>query len=80
MKTVFVFVKCELGKAYDVAREAIDSIEEVSEVFSISGHFDLLVRCHLGDAADIGHFVIEKLQRLPHVKDTETLITFNAFS
>jgi DNA-binding Lrp family transcriptional regulator len=80
MQTIFVMVKCDLGQAYDVAGTAVESIEQVSEVHSISGQFDLMMKCYLNDDQDIGHFVIEDLQNLPGVKDTFTLITFKAFS
>lgn len=73
-------MKCELGKAYQVADEAVLNVEQVSEVYSISGQYDLLMKCYLDDATDIGHFVTEHLQTLPHVKDTFTIITFKAFS
>lgn len=80
MQTIFVMVKCELGKAYEVADEAILNVEQVSEVHSISGQYDLLMKCYLDDGIDIGHFVCEQIQTLPHIKDTFTLITFKAFS
>ncbi|MGH6948810.1 MAG: Lrp/AsnC ligand binding domain-containing protein [Kiloniellales bacterium] len=80
MQTIFVMIKCELGKAYEVADEAVQSVEQVSEVHSISGQYDLLVKCYLADGTDIGHFVTENVQRLPGVKDTFTLIAFKAFS
>lgn len=80
MQAIFVMVKCELGKAYDVAAEMVDTIEQVSEVYSISGQHDLLVKCYLSKDTDVGHFVVETLQRLPGVKDTLTIQTFNAFS
>ena len=80
MKTIFIMVKCELGKAYQVADAAILDIDKVSEVYSISGQYDLLMKCYLPDEDDIGHFVNEKVQRLPGVKDTFTMITFKAFT
>ena len=80
MQTIFVMVKCELGKAYLVADEAVQNVEQVSEVHSISGQYDLLVKCYLQDGQDIGHFVNEQIHRLPGVKDTFTLIAFKAFS
>jgi DNA-binding Lrp family transcriptional regulator len=80
MQTIFVMVKCELGKSYDVADEAVQSIEQVSEVHSTSGQYDLLIKCYLEDDQDIGHFVNEQIQHLPGVKDTFTLIAFKAFS
>jgi DNA-binding Lrp family transcriptional regulator len=80
MKTIFVMVKCELGKAYDVADEVVSSIEQVSEVYSTSGQYDLLMKCYLPENADIGHFVTERLQTLAGIKDTFTIIAFKAFS
>ena len=80
MKTIFVMVKCDLGQAYQVADAAVGEIEQVSEVYSTSGQYDLLIKCYLPDSADIGHFVTERLQTLPGIKDTFTIIAFKAFS
>ncbi len=80
MKTIFVMVKCELGKAYKVADEAVLTVEQVSEVYSTSGQYDLLMKCYLAEDADIGHFVTEKLQTLAGIKDTFTIIAYKAFS
>jgi len=80
MKTLFIMMKCELGKAYKVAEEAVETVEQVSEVYSISGQYDLMLKCYLSDDMDIGHFVVERLQRLPDVKDTFTIMAYKAFS
>jgi len=80
VQTIFIMVKCDLGKSYHVADRAILDVEQVSEVYSTSGQYDLMMKCYLADGDDIGHFVTEKVQTLPGVKDTFTLITFKAFS
>lgn len=80
MQTIFVMVKCELGRSYDVAGEAVETVEQVSEVHSTSGQYDLLMKCFLPEGEDIGHFVVSRLQTIPGVRDTFTLITFKAFS
>ena len=80
MQTIFVQVKCELGEAYRVADAAAQDVEGISEVYSTSGQYDLMMKCYLADGEDIGHFVTERIQRLPGVKDTFTIITFKAFS
>jgi DNA-binding Lrp family transcriptional regulator len=80
MRAIFVMIKCEMGQAYRVAREAADTIPQLSELFSTSGQYDLLGKFYLEPDQDIGKFVTEQVQSLPGVRDTYTLITFNAFS
>ena len=78
MKVFFVQIKCELGKAYQVAGQIVDA-EIASEIYSTAGDFDLLAKFYIPDEADIGHFVTESLQRFEGIKDTRTLVTFKAF-
>ncbi len=80
MQTIFVMVKCELGRAYEVADAAVQRIEAVSEVHSTSGQYDLLMKFYLDDTVDIGRFVTSEVQTLDGVKDTFTLIAFKAFT
>jgi DNA-binding Lrp family transcriptional regulator len=79
MRAIYVMVKCEMGQSYRVAQLAADSIVELSELHSTSGQYDLLGKFYLEPEQDTGLFVTEKLQTIPGVKDTYTLITFNAF-
>ena len=78
MKPFFVQIKCDLGKAYEVAT-AIADAEIASEIYSTAGGYDLLVKVYLDPAEDVGRFINEKLHVIPGVKDTYTLITFRAF-
>jgi DNA-binding Lrp family transcriptional regulator len=73
-------VKCELGRTYDVADAAVQRIEAVSEVHSISGQYDLLMKFYLDDQADIGRFINSQVQTLDGVKDTVTIIAYKAFT
>ena len=79
MRTIFVEVKCALGESYRVA-EALTEIEGVSEVYSISGPYDVLIKCYLAADEDIGHFVNKKIQKVSGITNTMTIIAFNAFS
>ena len=79
MQTIFVMVKCELGKAYEVAKIIIDEVEQTGEIHSVSGQHDLMAKFYLDDRTDIGRFVCERVQPLLHVKDTLTIIAFKAF-
>lgn len=80
MQAVFVFVKCHLGRAYDVANALVERVEQTSEVYSISGEFDLLAKFYIANEDDIGHFVNEQVHPIDGIRDTQTIITFNAFS
>ena len=80
MHAVFVMIKCELGKSYEVADYIVDNIEETAEVYSVSGKYDLLVKFHVGEQDDVGHFICDRLQVTPHLRDTFTIDTFNAFT
>jgi DNA-binding Lrp family transcriptional regulator len=78
MKVFFVQIKCELGKAYEVASALADA-EIASEIYSTAGNYDLLAKFYVDDGVDVGHFVNEKVQVLPSIKDTFTVVTFRAF-
>jgi DNA-binding Lrp family transcriptional regulator len=78
MTPFFVQIKCELGKSYQVAN-ALAEAEIASEIYSTAGDYDLLVKFYVDAATDIGHFVNEKVQCIPGIKDTYTIITFKAF-
>lgn len=78
MRTYFINIKCELGKAYDVANALADT-ELASEIYSTAGPFDLLVKLYLEDDEDVGHFVHANIHGIDGVRNTETLVTFRAF-
>ena len=78
MQTFFVEIKCKLGKTYEVATELADR-EIASEIYSTAGDFDIMVKFHVDADVDIGHFIAEKVQTIPEIADTRTIITFKAF-
>jgi DNA-binding Lrp family transcriptional regulator len=78
MVPFFVQIKCQLGQSYAVANKLADA-ELASEIYSTAGEFDLLVKFYVEDKTDIGHFVNEKVQTIPGIQDTRTIITFKAF-
>lgn len=78
MKAAFILVKCELGRMHDVA-DALIEMEGVSEVHSITGEWDLLVKVYAPTYDDFGDLIPDHVQKIPGVKDTETLLAFRAF-
>jgi DNA-binding Lrp family transcriptional regulator len=79
MRKVYVLIKCELGRAYEVA-EKLGWLERGPEVDSISGEHDLIARLYLEDGEDIGRVIASEVHSVPGIKDTQTLICFRAFS
>lgn len=79
-RRIFVQFKCALGRAYEVAGAIVETVEECSELYSTSGDFDLIGMFNLGPGQDPGLFVTERLQRVPGVAATHTILAFNAFT
>jgi DNA-binding Lrp family transcriptional regulator len=78
MVPFFVQFKCKLGQSYTVAN-ALAEAEIASEIYSTAGDYDLLAKFYVENDTDIGHFVNEKVQVIPGIQDTHTIITFKAF-
>jgi DNA-binding Lrp family transcriptional regulator len=74
----FVFIKCELGQVERVANQ-IAEIEGVSEVYSISGNYDLLAKVYVERYEDFATVVPQWIHHLAGIRETSTLLTFNAF-
>jgi DNA-binding Lrp family transcriptional regulator len=78
MKAAFVMVKCELGRLEEVAN-AIMELDGVSEVHSVTGSWDLLVKLFAPGYEDFGDLIPDLLQKVPGIRDTQTMLAFRAF-
>ncbi len=78
MKAAFVMVKCELGRLEEVAN-AIMELDGVSEVHSVTGPWDLLVKLFAPSYEAFGDLIPDVLQKVRGIRDTETLLAFRAF-
>lgn len=78
MKCVFMQIRCQPGKTYEVA-DAIYEREVVSELYSTSGEFDLLLKIYIDESEDIGKFVNDKVLNIDGIVDSLTTLTFKAF-
>ncbi|SHL23130.1 transcriptional regulator, AsnC family [Roseovarius marisflavi] len=78
MRCVFVNIRCKPGTSYRVAEEI--ALREIhSELYSISGPFDLLLKLYIPENADVGHYINENLLDIDGIERTETTLTFKAF-
>jgi len=78
VKPIFVQLQCEPGKTYDVA-DAIYKTELVSELYSTSGEYDLLLKVYLPQEEDIGKFINQNIVNIPGIVRSLTTLTFTAF-
>ena len=78
MNCVFVQLRCEPGKTYDVA-DAIYDREIVSELYSTSGDYDLLMKVYIPEGEDVGKFINDQLLTIPGISRSLTTLTFKAF-
>lgn len=78
MRAVFVMIKVDPGCVYEVA-DKLTQLENFSEAYSVSGAYDLLVKLYVENFDDLGHLVVEQIHKLPHIRETFTILTFHAF-
>ncbi|MEL6508393.1 MAG: Lrp/AsnC ligand binding domain-containing protein [Pseudomonadota bacterium] len=78
MACVFVQIRCKPGTTYSVADEIMKR-EIHSELHSISGEFDLLLKLYIADDMDIGLFINNQVANIPDIERTLTTLTFKAF-
>ena len=78
MRAIFLFVKTDLGHVTEVANRVAE-IESFSEAYSISGPYNLLVKLYVDDVDKIGRLIETEVHSIPHIRETHTLLTFEAF-
>jgi len=78
MKAAFVMVKCAPGRLEEAAN-AIMELDGVSEVHSVTGDHDLLVKLYAPTYEAFGDVIPDRLQRIAGIRDTITMLAFRAF-
>ncbi|MEN3535685.1 Lrp/AsnC family transcriptional regulator [Microbispora sp. NPDC004025] len=79
MVTAIVHIKADVDRIPEVA-EAIAEIAGVSEVYSITGEFDLLAMVRVGRYEEVAEVVPGRVNKVPGVRHTETHIAFRTYS
>lgn len=78
MVCLFVHIRCAPGTAYRVADEI--ALREIhSELYSISGDYDLLMKMYIPEGEDVGRYINDKLLDITGIERTHTTQTFKAF-
>jgi DNA-binding Lrp family transcriptional regulator len=77
--TAIVLVKADVARIPETA-EAIAQIAAVSEVYSVTGEFDLVAMVRVREHEQLADVIPGTLNRVPGVTHTETHIAFRAYS
>ena len=79
MITAIVFVNADVSRIPQVA-EQIAQLSGVSEVYSVTGHIDLIAMVRVRDHDDVATVVADRLNKVDGVLSTETHIAFRSYS
>lgn len=79
MVTSIILMHVARGTVNTVA-EMLADMKEISEVFSVSGKYDLVAIIRVKDNDSLANFVTEKLGEIESIVDSETMLAFKAFS
>ena len=79
MVTAIVLVRAEIQRIPEVA-EMIAQIPEVSEVYSVTGEFDLVAMVRVRSHEELADVIPGGLNKVPGVSATQTHIAFRTYS
>lgn len=79
MISALVMIRCERDRIPDAA-ETIAGFDGVSEVYSVSGPWDLVAIIRVPEWEKIAEVVTEKIARVEGLERTETLVAFRVLS
>ncbi|HEX2821003.1 MAG TPA: Lrp/AsnC ligand binding domain-containing protein [Streptosporangiaceae bacterium] len=79
MVTAIVLVKAEIQRIPEVA-ETIANIPEVSEVYSVTGEFDMVAMVRVRAHEQLADVIPGRLNKVPGVTHTVTHIAFRTYT
>ena len=79
MITAFVLLDVDVHRVPEVA-ERICDVEGVTEVYSVTGRWDLIVKVRVARNEDLADVVTGGIDRIPGINGSETQIAFRSYS
>jgi DNA-binding Lrp family transcriptional regulator len=77
--TAIVLIRADVAKIPETG-EAIAQIPQVTEVYSVTGEFDLVAMVRVRSHEELAAVIPDRLNRVPGVTHTETHIAFATYS
>jgi len=79
MVTAIILLKVARERINETAQELSD-IEGMSEVFSVSGSYDLIAIARVKDNDELAELVTGKMLKVDGITDSQTMLAFRAYS
>lgn len=79
MVTSIILINAERNKINAVA-EQLQAIAGISEVYSVSGKYDLIAIVRVKTNDDLANLVTKQMLAIDGIDKTETMLAFQAFS
>ena len=79
MVNAVILLQVDKSKVNEVALKLVE-LSGVSEVYSVAGHFDLVVIVRVRENDQIAEAVTNHMLQIDGIQRSETLIAFRAFS
>lgn len=79
MVTSIILINVERTRINEVADQLVD-FDGISEVYSVSGKYDLVAIVRVKTNDDLSDLVTRKLRKVDNILATETMLAFQTFS
>jgi DNA-binding Lrp family transcriptional regulator len=79
MVTAIILIKTGQGRTPEVAQALID-LPGMTEAYSVAGSYDLVAIARVSDHEELADLVAGRVQKIPGIEATNTLIAFRAYS
>ncbi|GAB2954870.1 MULTISPECIES: Lrp/AsnC family transcriptional regulator [Streptomyces] len=79
MITAIVLIKTSVDRIPEIA-ESIAAIESVTEVFSVTGTYDLVAMVRVKAHEDLAEVIPGRISKIPGVQGTDTHVAFRTYS
>ena len=79
MITAIVLISTKRGKT-NLVGEQLAEMEGITEVYSVSGRFDLVALVKLPNNDDLADLMTNKITQVEGIKNTESMVAFRKIS
>ncbi|MFF9766457.1 Lrp/AsnC family transcriptional regulator [Streptomyces sp. NPDC053086] len=79
MITAIVLIKTSVDRIPEIA-EQIAALEGITEVFSVTGTYDLIAMVRVRQHEDLAEVIPGRISKIPGVEATDTHVAFRTYS